>query len=224
MTEDDYIGYLARSDVGSAIPVGLAARLRRSHFLFLGVRHARVGPAPRPRPDQQRRAFRLSLMGGVVGGASTRAALLARARRRVARAAARAIRRGSCVDARPGSCGGLGVTKCGRFSRIAVQGASRRSQIPTSTRSSSSDASASARCSSRTCSHRGSPCSTARAVSASRRFSPRASFARCVRAPDAVIALRDTWPGSVDDVLHEVVGEGVLPHPRPVRGVLPLPR
>lgn len=36
VTEDDYIAYLARNDVGSAIPVGLAARLRRSHFLFLG--------------------------------------------------------------------------------------------------------------------------------------------------------------------------------------------
>jgi DNA-binding SARP family transcriptional activator len=36
VTEDDYIGYLARGDVGSAVPVGLAARLRRSHFLFLG--------------------------------------------------------------------------------------------------------------------------------------------------------------------------------------------
>jgi DNA-binding SARP family transcriptional activator len=36
VTEDDYIGYLSRGDVGSAVPVGLAARLRRSHFLFLG--------------------------------------------------------------------------------------------------------------------------------------------------------------------------------------------
>jgi SIR2-like protein len=36
VTEDDYIHYLARGDVGEAIPVGLAARLRRSHFLFLG--------------------------------------------------------------------------------------------------------------------------------------------------------------------------------------------
>jgi DNA-binding SARP family transcriptional activator len=36
VTEDDYIAYLARGDVGSAVPVGLAARLRRSHFLFLG--------------------------------------------------------------------------------------------------------------------------------------------------------------------------------------------
>jgi DNA-binding SARP family transcriptional activator len=36
MTEDDYIGYLSRGDVGGAIPVALAAKLRRSHFLFLG--------------------------------------------------------------------------------------------------------------------------------------------------------------------------------------------
>jgi DNA-binding SARP family transcriptional activator len=36
VTEDDYIGYLGRGDVGTAVPVGLAARLRRSHFLFLG--------------------------------------------------------------------------------------------------------------------------------------------------------------------------------------------
>lgn len=36
ITEDDYIGYLAHGDVATAIPVGLAAKLRRSHFLFLG--------------------------------------------------------------------------------------------------------------------------------------------------------------------------------------------
>jgi DNA-binding SARP family transcriptional activator len=36
VTEDDYIGYLARGDVGGALPVALAAKLRRSHFLFLG--------------------------------------------------------------------------------------------------------------------------------------------------------------------------------------------
>jgi DNA-binding SARP family transcriptional activator len=36
VTEDDYIDYLAQSDVGGAVPVALAARLRRSHFLFLG--------------------------------------------------------------------------------------------------------------------------------------------------------------------------------------------
>ncbi|MEP7335320.1 MAG: BTAD domain-containing putative transcriptional regulator, partial [Actinomycetota bacterium] len=36
VTEDDYIGYLTPGELASMIPVGLAARLRRSHFLFLG--------------------------------------------------------------------------------------------------------------------------------------------------------------------------------------------
>src|SRR5919202_563576 len=36
VTEDDYIGYLARTDIAGAVPVALAATLRRSHFLFLG--------------------------------------------------------------------------------------------------------------------------------------------------------------------------------------------
>ena len=36
VTEDDYIRYLGRSDVTGAVPVALAAKLRRSHFLFLG--------------------------------------------------------------------------------------------------------------------------------------------------------------------------------------------
>jgi DNA-binding SARP family transcriptional activator len=36
ITEDDYIDYLGSADVAAAVPVALAARLRRSHFLFLG--------------------------------------------------------------------------------------------------------------------------------------------------------------------------------------------
>jgi hypothetical protein len=36
VTEDDHIDYLGRADVAARIPVGLAAHLRRSHFLFLG--------------------------------------------------------------------------------------------------------------------------------------------------------------------------------------------
>ena len=36
VTEDDYIGYLAPGELSSVVPVALAARLRRSHFLFLG--------------------------------------------------------------------------------------------------------------------------------------------------------------------------------------------
>jgi DNA-binding SARP family transcriptional activator len=36
VTEDDYIDYLAQTDIANAVPASLAARLRRSHFLFLG--------------------------------------------------------------------------------------------------------------------------------------------------------------------------------------------
>lgn len=36
VTEDDYIDYLAQSGAGRAMPIGLVAKLRRSHFLFLG--------------------------------------------------------------------------------------------------------------------------------------------------------------------------------------------
>jgi DNA-binding SARP family transcriptional activator len=36
VSEDDYIDYLAQADIASLIPVTLAAKLRRSHFLFLG--------------------------------------------------------------------------------------------------------------------------------------------------------------------------------------------
>jgi DNA-binding SARP family transcriptional activator len=36
VTEDDYIDYLAQTDLTGALPVAIAAKLRRSHFLFLG--------------------------------------------------------------------------------------------------------------------------------------------------------------------------------------------
>jgi hypothetical protein len=36
ITEDDYIDYLPETDLAAAVPVGLVATLRRSHFLFLG--------------------------------------------------------------------------------------------------------------------------------------------------------------------------------------------
>jgi DNA-binding SARP family transcriptional activator len=36
VTEDDYIEYLAQSEMTSVVPVALGAKLRRSHFLFLG--------------------------------------------------------------------------------------------------------------------------------------------------------------------------------------------
>jgi DNA-binding SARP family transcriptional activator len=36
VTEDDHIDYLGRGELTAAVPVGIAAKLRRSHFLFLG--------------------------------------------------------------------------------------------------------------------------------------------------------------------------------------------
>jgi SIR2-like domain len=36
VSEDDYIDYLAQAEISVVVPVTLAARLRRSHFLFLG--------------------------------------------------------------------------------------------------------------------------------------------------------------------------------------------
>jgi DNA-binding SARP family transcriptional activator len=36
VSEDDYIDYLAHADVSALLPIGLAARLRRSHLLFIG--------------------------------------------------------------------------------------------------------------------------------------------------------------------------------------------
>ena len=40
ITEDDYIDYLGRSELTAVVPVSLVARLRRSHFLFLGYEMA----------------------------------------------------------------------------------------------------------------------------------------------------------------------------------------
>ena len=35
VSEDDYIGYLAQSELANVVPVTLAAKLRRSHLLFI---------------------------------------------------------------------------------------------------------------------------------------------------------------------------------------------
>ncbi len=40
ITEDDYIDYLGNSELTAVVPVALAAKLRRSHFLFLGYEMA----------------------------------------------------------------------------------------------------------------------------------------------------------------------------------------
>ena len=36
VTEDDYIGYLARSQIAGLVPVQILEKLKESHFLFLG--------------------------------------------------------------------------------------------------------------------------------------------------------------------------------------------
>ena len=36
ITEDHYIDYLTRTDISNLVPVTIAAKLRKSHFLFLG--------------------------------------------------------------------------------------------------------------------------------------------------------------------------------------------
>jgi class 3 adenylate cyclase len=38
VTEDHYIDYLTRADISNLLPVTIAAKLRRSHYLFLGYR------------------------------------------------------------------------------------------------------------------------------------------------------------------------------------------
>ena len=40
ITEDDYIDYLVTPELSAVVPVALAAKLRRSHFLFLGYEMA----------------------------------------------------------------------------------------------------------------------------------------------------------------------------------------
>ena len=65
ITEDDYIDYLGRSDVAAAVPVALAARLRRSHFLFLGLRDGRLEPEAGHAPGLGRPSRRLSIVGAV---------------------------------------------------------------------------------------------------------------------------------------------------------------
>ena len=40
ITEDHYIDYLTRTDLSNLVPITLAAKLRKSHFLFLGYNMA----------------------------------------------------------------------------------------------------------------------------------------------------------------------------------------
>ena len=93
VSEDDYIGYLQLRDLAAALPVALAARLRRSHFLFLGYEmsdwHLRI-VLNRLWED---RCAALPIMGGARAPGAARARALAPPRRRRDRSPARGVRR-----------------------------------------------------------------------------------------------------------------------------------
>ena len=145
VTEDDYIDYLPQSELAAAVPVGLAARLRRSHFLFLGygmrdwnlrlVLNRLWGGAP----------AQLPLLGGRAAAGARRArssgaratSTSSRRRSRSTSAVARAARR------RRSRRRAMTVTPASR--RRARTRASPRSRTPSSTRCSSSAASATPR-------------------------------------------------------------------------------
>ena len=74
MSEDDYIGYLAQTTIAGVLPVTLAAKLRRSHFLFLGYGADGLEPARLPPPRLARRAGELPLVGGAARPGRARAA------------------------------------------------------------------------------------------------------------------------------------------------------
>ena len=81
VSEDDYIGYLAQTELANVVPVTLTAKLRRSHLLFVAYPvvewslrvflHRVFGD----QPDQ------LSLVGSASGCASDPARVLAASRR-----------------------------------------------------------------------------------------------------------------------------------------------
>ena len=134
VSEDDYIGYLAQSDLANVVPVTLAAKLRRSHLLFIAY----------PVVEWSLRVFLHRVFGDepisyrswavLPGRASHPARVLASARCRPLRRSARGLRR-------PISSGGS--PRCGRRDpgQSLTRGSSR-SRTAGSTRCSSSGASA----------------------------------------------------------------------------------
>ena len=64
ITEDDYIDYLGHSELAAVVPVSLAAKLRRSHFLFLGYEMADWNLRLIPQPALGRATRRIPLLGG----------------------------------------------------------------------------------------------------------------------------------------------------------------
>ena len=81
ITEDDYIDYLGRSELTAVVPVALAAKLRRSHFLFLGYEMADWNLRLILNRIWGERPGRLSLVGRPALAEPTRAGVLAAVRR-----------------------------------------------------------------------------------------------------------------------------------------------
>ena len=63
VSEDDYIGYLAQAEIANVVPVTLAAKLRRSHFLLPRLRARRVAPASLPAQGLGRPAGGIPVVG-----------------------------------------------------------------------------------------------------------------------------------------------------------------
>ena len=93
VTEDDYIEYLAQSDVSTSVPVGLAAQAPAQPLPLPRLHDGRLEPARRAQAALGRPPAQLPLVGGAAGREAARARVLAPPRRRRARGAARRVRR-----------------------------------------------------------------------------------------------------------------------------------
>ena len=92
VTEDDYIDYLPSLDLAAAVPVALAAHLRRSHFLFLGYGMRDWNLRVVLEPALGRADGQLPLLGRLGDGCTRRARVLACARHRAAGGRPRGVR------------------------------------------------------------------------------------------------------------------------------------
>ena len=92
VSEDDYIGYLAQSELANVLPVTLAAKLRRSHLLFVAYPVVEWSLRVFLHRVFGRPADQLPLVGGAAGRAADPARVLAAARRRSLRRPPRRLR------------------------------------------------------------------------------------------------------------------------------------
>ena len=118
ITEDHYIEYLARTDIANLVPVTLAAKLRRSHFLFLGysMRDWNLRVILHRIWGEQKLKYKSWAIQ--LAPVRARSRVLGAARRRRPRRAARRLRRGA---RRRSGCAARGRSRRDR-SRGAVRG------------------------------------------------------------------------------------------------------